>query len=208
MVFNIACTNHQIQHEPEALGEKWMNKYPGGAVASLGATRPSWTLANHDYDKELFHQVFLRNINRLGLISNVAATYIINNHGTYGVDNAKMYLWLGDPATLIWTENPINLDVEHPTALFTGNHLLDITVTKKIDEEDIHSVKNATVCLFKANELYAVGKTATNGTIRFNISLHTRGTLYVTVTKQNYIPYEGEITIIKPIQKKPVPGVR
>lgn len=99
IVFNIACYNHKFYWpDSNCLGEAWVKKYPGGAVASLGATNPSYTVVNHDYDKILYQAIYEKGILPIGLVSNLAAAYIIEHHGQYGEENVKMYCWFGDPA--------------------------------------------------------------------------------------------------------------
>jgi hypothetical protein len=190
VVFNIACDNHKIQNS--CLGETWLRKNPGGAVASLGATMPSYTTPNHDYDKEIFRQFGMYDEYRIGLISNAAATYIINHHGSWGIDNARMYLWLGDPATEIWTAIPEVLSVDHPSSILTGQQTLDVTVTDGGDP-----VQGATVCLYKTDEIYEVSTTGANGIASFSITPATAGILYVTTSQHDYLPYEGETTVLE-----------
>jgi hypothetical protein len=191
VVFNIACDNNRIQSS--CLGETWLNKSLGGAVASLGASAPSYTYPNHDYDKELFRQFCdsgpLQEC-RLGWISNAAATYIINNHGGIGQDNAKMYLWLGDPATEIWTDIPEFLTVDHPGEVNVGPQNIEITVT-----DNGNVIEGATVCLYKPDEVYEVGTTGSDGVVTLRIMPSTMGTLYVTVSQHDYLPSETEITV-------------
>ncbi|RLI51470.1 MAG: hypothetical protein DRP09_19250, partial [Candidatus Thorarchaeota archaeon] len=188
IVFNIACDNHNIRSS--CLGETWLKKYPGGAVASLGATAPSYTDPNHGYDKELFRQFCQYGEYRIGWISNEAASYIVQHYPSYGKYNAKMYLWLGDPATEIWTDIPATLTVSHPTQISTGPTNVDVTVTQSGSP-----VSGATVCLYKDGEVYEVQTTPSNGIASFSITTYTSGTLYVTVTKHNYLPYEGTIDV-------------
>jgi hypothetical protein len=191
VVFNIACDNNRIQSS--CLGETWLNKSLGGAVASLGASAPSYTYPNHDYDKELFRQFCdsgpLQEC-RLGWISNAAATYIINNHGGIGQDNAKMYLWLGDPATEIWTDIPEFLTVDHPGEVNVGPQNIEITVT-----DNGNVIEGSTVFLYKPDEVYEVGTTGSDGVVTLRIMPSTMGTLYVTVSQHDYLPSETEITV-------------
>ena len=189
IVFNIACQNHYIQSS--CLGEAWMNKYPGGAVASLGATDPSYTDPNHDYDKELFREFCQRGEYRIGWISNDASVYVINNWGSYGQANAKMYLWLGDPATEVWTDIPEGLNVSHPSTLPTGPS----SFTVHVEETGGGNVYQATVCLWKGDEVYHTGNTNSSGDVTFTPSPTTIGTMYVTASKHDYIPYEGEAQV-------------
>jgi hypothetical protein len=99
IVFNIACNCHKIHlEERDCFGEVWLKKYPGGAVASLGASSPSYTTTNHYYDEVLYKAILDEGILEIGWASNLAAAFIVANCGSFGITNTKMYLWLGDPA--------------------------------------------------------------------------------------------------------------
>jgi hypothetical protein len=191
IVFNIACYCHDI--EVSCLGEAFLNKYPGGAVASLGASNPSYTTANHSYDKELFRQFTMYDEFRIAWMSNAAATYIINHHGSSGIDNARMYLWLGDPATEVWTGIPGELLVDHPLDIQTGEQTVEITVSS-----GGNPMENATVCLYMPDDIYEVGTTNVDGIASFTISPSSGGTIYVTVSLHDFLPYEGEIPVNVP----------
>jgi len=189
VIFNIACDCHEITSS--CLGEKWLSQYPGGAVASLGASDPSYTVVNHDYDKELYRQFNEDGEYNIGWISNAAATFIIDVHGSWGVENAKMYFWLGDPATEIWTGIPEALTVDHPSVAIIGSQDFDVTVT-----DGPSPIEGATVCLFKNDEVYEVGTTNSNGVAAFTIVPGSGGTMFVTVGNHDYLPYEGEATVL------------
>jgi hypothetical protein len=53
--------------------------------------------------------------------------------------------------------------------------------------------------LWKGNEVYLRGNTDINGDVIFNPSPSSKGIMYVTVTRHNYIPYEGEAQIASPV---------
>lgn len=189
IVFNIACDCHQIQST--CLGEYWLNQYPGGAVASLGASDPSYTVVNHDYDKELYRQFNQYDEYSIGWIGNAAATLIVNLHGSWGQENARMYFWLGDPATEVWTGIPEALTVDHPAEGFIGTQDFEVTVT-----DGTSPIEGATVCLYKNSEVYEVGTTGINGVATFTITPSSGGTMFATVSNHNNLPYEGEVTIL------------
>ncbi len=188
IVFNIACLNHYLL--TDCLGEAFMNKYPGGAVASLGATDPSYTIPNHDYDKELFRQFTLNDSYRIGWISNAAATHIIDIHGTYGIDNAQMYLWLGDPATEVWTDIPGNLSVDYPPIIPYGPSTVEITV-----ESDGNPVENAQVCLMQPNGCYASGYTNSTGVVELEVDVQNPDDATLTVSAHDHLPFIVQIQI-------------
>jgi hypothetical protein len=98
---------------------------------------------------------------------------------------------LGDPAMPLWTDDPISLTVSHPTSLPTGSSSFDVHV-----ESGGSDVFNAYVCLWKEGEVYLTDHTNSSGNVTFNPSPTTTGTMYVTVTKYNYLPYEGSATVV------------
>lgn len=102
VVFSIACLNCDLL-STTCLGEAFTLDTEA-AAAFLGASNPSYTIANHTYDKRLFTAIFDDTVNLVGDASNLAATKIINEHGSSGLTNARMYLWLGDPTLQVVVE--------------------------------------------------------------------------------------------------------
>jgi len=102
VVFSIACYTAALDFSSECLGEAFV-KDDDSAVAFLGATRPSYTIPNHDFDRYLFEAVGDEEILDIGWALNYANSRLINSYGPTSVymDNLRMYLWLGDPALTI-----------------------------------------------------------------------------------------------------------
>jgi len=188
IVFNIACLNHYLFFD--CLGEAFMNKYPGGAVASLGATNSSYTTPNHDYDKELFRQFTLYGEYRIGWMSNAAATHIIDIHGNMGIDNAQMFLWLGDPATEVWTNIPTTLSVDYPPTIPYEQSIVQIMV-----ESNSHPVENAHVCLMQQNGFYVSGYTDSMGIVNLEIDVQNPGEVRLTVSAHDHLPFTVQVQI-------------
>lgn len=188
IVFNVACDCHRFT--VSSMGEMWLNKYPGGAVASVGSTDASYTDVNHDYDKSLFDSFCNNGIYELGWIEQTATLHIITKWMSMGIKNAKMYTWFSDPAMKMWTETPSALNVSHNAQINLDLQTLNITVTSGGSP-----VSNATVCLYKELDLYEVQTTTGAGVASFFIDPKSAGNMYVTVTAQNYLPYEGDITV-------------
>ncbi len=188
IVFSIACLNNYLL--VDCLGEAWMNKYPGGAVAHLGATDPSYTIPNHDYDKELFRQFTLYGQYRIGWMSNAAATHIIDIHGSYGIENAQMFLWLGDPATEVWTDIPETLSVDSPPIIPYGQSVFEVKV-----ESNGNPVENAQVCLLQPNGFYASGYTDTTGMVELEVDVQNLDEATLTVSAHDHLPYIIQVQI-------------
>jgi hypothetical protein len=188
----IACNTADLSSYDECLAEAFI-KDDNAAVAFLGASEPSWTEPNHLFDKQLFQASGNFGIYNIGWISNYANSKLIDYYGpsSYYISNVKMYLWLGDPSLELWTDNPDNFNITHPLIISNGmSNLFNVTV---IDNNG--SVENALVCIENGQDFYQTGYTDTSGFIQFNIFNLSSGYLNVTVTKHNYIPYEGSADI-------------
>ncbi len=206
VVINCCCLNHVLS-TPTCLGEAWLRKYPGGAVASLGATEPSFTIPNHAWDSVIFRSLadtftisipgvknYLCPTWDLGSLLCNANAYIQKYYaGQGGTDNARMYLWLGDPALTVWTGPLVDPDVSHPPAVPLGNYPLAVTVTKQGNP-----VKDALVCAWKPNEFYVFGYTSNSGEVTLNIHPLTPGEFSLTVTGQGFLPYQGTLVALSP----------
>ncbi|MEM4258097.1 MAG: C25 family cysteine peptidase [Candidatus Thermoplasmatota archaeon] len=103
---------------------------------------------------------------------------------------------LGEPAMPIWTATPSSITVSHPSTLPTG------TSTFLVDT----NVPSAYICLWKGNEVYMTATADSNGDYTFAPNPSTPGTMYVTVTKQNYLPYEGTATVVQADTSPPTPN--
>ena len=175
IIFSIACSNSRLDASSECLA-KAFSKTEGGASAFLGASRSSYTEANYTYDKELFKALFDYQIYSIGDLSNIAASKIIDEHGSYGAYNAKIYLWLGDPAMEAYTDLLNDFNSDNITITDNGS---SITVSTGVSGCDI--------CASSGNN------GATFWQVQNNVSRYTFNTsvrpLYITVTKHNYIPY-------------------
>ncbi len=106
----------------------------------------------------------------------------------------------GDPDLPLWTTEPQNLSVTHNSEVNTSDTYFDVTVT---DASTGSALSNAKVCLMLVSNgdtlVYARGYTGTTGTISLPVNLVNAlagDTLFVTVTKKNYYPYEGYAIVI------------
>ena len=199
IVFNICCLNHVITHSPECLGEAWLRKYPGGAVASLGASIASYTIPNHGYDSTLYRglgdtvdwvipgvRTYYAPVWDLGWLLNLGHAHIVQNHGSYGADNARAYFWLGDPAMEVWTGTPQTPDVTYPPTVPLGPY--DLTVTVSAGGSPF---EGALVCAQKDGEFYVYDYTDQFGQVILSIEASSVGEFDVTVSGHTILPFEG-----------------
>ena len=118
--FDVCCDNMDIvAYNGDCLCESFM-KSPVASVATNGAIIPSYTIPNHDYDKEMYKAVFEEGIYNIGYITNFANITVLNVHGDLGRSNVRTYLWLGDASLEPWTLQPAVMTVNHDAQLFLG----------------------------------------------------------------------------------------
>lgn len=98
---------------------------------------------------------------------------------------------LGDPALEMWTGVPQPIDVSRPDWVPEGTTSYDVVV---LDGRSA-PVSGARVCLSKSGEVHAVGETDIWGAVRFAIPPVTSGTMLVTVTGPNLVPYLNQTTV-------------
>jgi len=166
-----------------------MRKYPGGAVASLGATdeilkdvgcslcsvavratRDYWPLYPGQYEAPVFD---------LGGVKMLMDAYVASLwSGTFRSKPIYQLMWLGDPAMSVWSGGePARADVSYPAQIATGPQYFHVEV--KINSLP---VENAQVCLYKPNDFYISGLTDGNGNVDINITPTSIGTFSICAT--------------------------
>jgi len=180
-VFSIACNCGAFVSSGTCLAEafQWAN---GGSSGNISAYNPSYTIPNHDYMKQTYIALYDTGIFRIQEAINAATVYIINNHGSIGLTNARMYFWFGDPA----------MDIYAP-----GSQTITITVTA-----DGSPLAGATVALSDGVEggtvdmtFYEEGTTNGSGQVSFGVTVPSTGPLLVGAFKHDYVPDTGIIYV-------------
>jgi hypothetical protein len=186
----------------DCIAEHFIKYNPNQAgVAFTGNTRSGWYTSGNPYsltsalDMQWWAGLFSRNKYRLG-----QALVDSKHNYTTSTDIAKQCEWVfnlqGEPEMPIWTDDPDSFAVTFPPLLPVGSSSFQVHV----EDSTTHTpVNQAYVCLWKGNEVYLTGYTNSSGNVTFNPSPATQGTMYVTVTKQNYLPSEGQANAASPI---------
>jgi PKD repeat protein len=192
--FDVCCDNMDIvAYNGNCLCESFM-KSPVASVAANSAIIPSYTIPNHDYDKEMYKAVFEEGIYNIGYVTNFANITVLNVHGDLGRSNVRTYLWLGDASLEPWTLQPANMTVTHDAQIFLG--LSDFSVNVLGTGGPL---ANALVCVTNDDQtIYGVAFTDAAGyaQIVFDGPVQNPGTVTVTVTAHNHLPYQSEIPVI------------
>jgi len=140
VVFSIACLNMALYSSSETIAEAFMFA-DYGAVAYLGATEPSYTVPNHDFDKFLYKAIYDKGITAIGYVLADANWELMElyGEGSYAETNIKMYLWLGDPAL----DFPVSalLAPSNLTAQADGIDTVHLAWNDRADNEDGYVVE-------------------------------------------------------------------
>jgi hypothetical protein len=144
------------------------------------------------YDREFFQSMFVRGCSNLGVVHADAKVQRIPYSGNYGTNRWTQFAMnlLGDPETPVWVDTPKALSVSHPAEVDTQSQTFTVSVSSSGSP-----VGQARVCLWKGDDVYQVGQTASGGSAAFTIAPADTGTMLVTVTKNGYLPYLGSTEV-------------
>ncbi|MBN1281146.1 MAG: hypothetical protein JXA00_05810 [Candidatus Thermoplasmatota archaeon] len=197
ILYTIGCQPGKFD-EPNSIGEHFVRNAQGGGVAFIGntcyglyTTGVTNTLSCL-FDAYFFRSLFSENWYTLGL------AFCDHKNDLYPTTEKYRYLWteltlLGDPELPVWKEDPLSLTVTHPTELPLGSSSFTVHVTAGGSPAN-HTL----VCLWKEPEVYLTGYTDDQGDVTFTPSPSTTGEMTITVTTQNYLPYEGAAMVVEP----------
>ena len=192
LVYSISCWNNRIDYSSNCIGEVWMKQ--NKAVSHFSATRPSSTSRNHELDKYLFKATFDNGIYHQGAVNNWARAQILSDFGTgdaSAVGNSRMYLLLGEPEMEIHTKTLQILAPAHANSIRPGPQSFTVAVADATGGV----LSGALVCLWKGSEVFVNAYTNAAGLITLNINPTSAGTMLVTATKHDYIPYQDSVDV-------------
>jgi hypothetical protein len=190
--------------EADCMAEHFLfhNVNGGGGVSFCGNTRVGYTdgdtqtMGSSAMERGWWKALMVENLFHLGEM----VAWAKHQHdqdlppsSNYWKHCEWQFVIAGDPAMPLWTDVPESLDVTHPGALPGGSSSFAVHV-----ESGGSDLDSAYVCLWKPGEVYLTGNTDPGGDITFTPSPVTAGSLYVTVTKHNYLPYRGSGLVTDP----------
>ena len=181
------------------IAEHFVRDSNGGGYAFIGNSRYGWYYQGYDdllslrYDRYFFRSLFSQNHYHLG---ECFSDHKTDAYFSQTQDNTNKYIFteltlLGDPELPIWKNDPTNFAVTHPSQLPQGSSSFSVHV----ETSGGSNVNNALVCLWKDNDVFLTGSTNSQGDVTLYPSPSSSGTMYVTVTKQDYRPYQGSATV-------------
>jgi hypothetical protein len=146
---------------------------------------------------QFFVQIFSNNVYHLGeAVAEVKDYFAGDIDDDYWNWCLKEYNTWGDPELNLWTKStaPLTLSATHSSYVDMGPSDFAVHVT----DAGKANVNNALVCLSCETEIgvHATGYTNSSGNVTISVSPSIEGDrMWVTATKQNYIPYQGYATV-------------
>ncbi|MFH1940709.1 MAG: C25 family cysteine peptidase [bacterium] len=198
ILFSIGCWPAAIDYD--CIAEHFVTNPNGGGVAFIGNSRYGWgSPGNAEYgysdrfDQQFYKSLFIDHNTHIGSALAAAKSFYVPHSAQENV-----YRWceyevnlLGDPEMPVWTDAPGILVVRFPDSLVTGETVCPIAVT-----DGNRPVEGALVCLMQEDGVYETGITGKDGTVRFAfLASNPANDLQLTVTAQNFLPFEGTIPL-------------
>jgi len=181
------------------LGDLFVNagtsSNPKGAIGFFGttvvATGSNLALNRGVVTKGFFQAIFEEGKQTMGDAAK-RGKYIIDSIQPPNYSTTRYSEWelFGDPELNVWTGMPKPLNVIHDTIMAATPQTYTVTV-----RQGGQPVSGALVCVMRDTIIYQYSNTNSSGVATFNISPTTNGTMSVTVTGRNLIPYERNVSI-------------
>lgn len=183
----------------ECFVEYWIRNILGGALGVFGSTRVSYSGYNDALAKGYFDAIWPQFLTYQpsGLNTPIFYTSAILNY-------AKLYMYsqyasgsririefeefhyYGDPATTIFTEDPLNFVVQPVDSCFFNQTDLAVYLNQQ----------NAIVTLLQNNDIITSELSDANGTATLTFSpINSNATLVLSVTKPDFKPYLANINV-------------
>ncbi len=197
-----------LTHNVECFSEEFLRLQNGGAIAVIGATRNSKSGYNDQMIRGFIDAIWpdfdtdyaTGGLFSLGQVMTFGKIYMSYEWGSGYTDVKTRYTFelfhlFGDPEMEIWTEQPQNFNAIHPDKIGSGSSQKFVVTVKDLAGNPI---EHSRVCLSKENDIYEVYYTNSAGEVLFDITPSSSGLIDITVTKHNFIPYEGVIIVTDP----------
>ncbi|MFH1999583.1 MAG: IPT/TIG domain-containing protein, partial [Planctomycetota bacterium] len=181
----------------QSLSENMMREVGNGSVSFTGNTMYGWyapgypDLCSSLYDILWWHVLFTDNQYHVGDALSAHKNDYFPDDDYYRYAFTELSL-LGDPGMPLWKDDPTALTVTFNDPVSTGSQSYDINV-----KDGGTNLSGAKVCLWKLDEVYAYDTTNAQGNCSLSIAPATAGTMNLTVTAQDYVPFENLLTVME-----------
>jgi hypothetical protein len=168
---------------------------PKGGIASIGtATSSTHTKYNNCIDIGFFAGMFDVDLPHMGEALMYGKAEMRRNYPAG--DGDSFIYWnnlMGDPGLMVWKQIPLSLTATYEDTIALGSSAFSIHVV----DQNLQPLEDAYACLWQQNgTLYQVGYTDQNGDVDLNCGAATAGSVFVTVTKEGFIPHLGQTAVV------------
>jgi|GEM_PF-2831458 len=184
IIYSINCTSAAINSD--CIAEAFLFAPNGGEIAYVGSSNLDFPTTARAYQSLFFRKVFYDKEEDGRAFSEVLDELA---RGIGNDENQRRFLsysliFLGDPQLKAWLGTPTDLSISTQTRPMTlGDSTYQVTVTKGGG-----ALANAQVCLYKAGDVYGVGKTNASGSAIVPFRPATTGDFQLTVTDIAGVP--------------------
>jgi len=189
------CDSGSFADDDNSRSEAFLRNAGGGGIGGIGtATLGTHTRYNNCYYMGAWDGALNRDDGRLGVAHSYGKLMIYLHYINYEYSRVEIWsMWnnlMGDPATRMWTAFPSNFTVDHEATMPVGANSLPVQVSSGGSP-----VQDALVTLYQSGTVRFSGYTDFAGQVHLPAAGAVAGELRVTVTKRNFIPYQGITTI-------------
>ncbi len=184
----------------ECFVESWLRNFNGGAIGVFGSTRISYSGYNDALAKGFFDAMWPEflpyqpngsdetPIHHLGEVLNYGKLYMATQYS--GTNTRKIefeeFHYFGDPATMLWTQKPLDFNVVNIDSIFYNQTELMVELEQK----------DAQVTLIQNNEIVAKARSSQSGIAILNFTpIHSDDPLTLSITKPNFKPQISKINV-------------
>ncbi|HBE72521.1 MAG TPA: hypothetical protein DDW31_00170, partial [candidate division Zixibacteria bacterium] len=207
------CLANDFQYTSDCFGETWPKLQNKGGVSYFGSVPSTYWDEDDWLQRRYFDAIYDSVPGTPGLkmpepgrFTQHALYWIYNNTST----SRKQYYFeayhvMNDPAMDFWTNEPDQFQVTHLPNVPPNSGTFAVNVK---DNDGATNLANALVCAWVKNRAgeHWSAYTDASGNVVLPVMASTPGdTMYVTVTRHNYQPYEGFAMVVVPASVSIVP---
>ena len=192
-VLSHACLTGRF-NVSESYGETWAKTAGKAGMAFWGASNYTYWDEDDILEKRMFQAAFAETCLSIGSMTDKALWYLYQYYGGEGFSRyyLEAYNIMGDPSVDLWTQVADTMNVAFPHTINLGTSEVTFTVTGT----DSTRINRALVCLLKGDEVFETGFTDPLGQITLYPSPQTPGTMNLTITAHNYLPYVDSMLVL------------
>ncbi len=196
VLYAINCTSAAVDFD--CIAEHVLNNSKGGSVAVVGSTRLDFPGTSHFYDAEFYRLLFRPTtadgpgMDRLGKAAALAKVPFVPVSAWDQTHRWTQFdlIYLGDPELKIWRAAPTALTVTRPGSLSVGP--APVTVQVRANGTPVDSAR---VTWYREGDCFASGLTGASGSATLTVDPGTTGSLALTVTGGEHLPYLAEVPV-------------